>query len=71
MNEENFIKCDFCKLRANVNMQKVWIKFNIDKGFEYSKDKKFDSSDFIDDMTENENLHLCEQDYEKWTHGEI
>ena len=71
MNEKNFIKCDFCNLPAKINIQKVWIKFNIDKGLEYSKDEKFDSSDFIDDMTEDENLHLCEQDYEKWEHGAV
>lgn len=31
MNEENFIKCNFCDKNSMFNLQKVWIKYDIDK----------------------------------------
>ena len=70
MKDENFIKCNFCDSNAKNNLQKVWVKYKIDKKGYYKEDKSFDTFDVSEPMG-SDNLHLCENCFEKWMDGKI
>lgn len=70
MNEENFIKCNFCDKNSKFNLQKVWVKYDIDKKGYYKEDKDFDTFD-IEEPTNDDNLHFCEGCFGNWSNGKI
>ena len=63
------MKCDYCNKPATVNYQKVWVKWNIDKKGNYSKNFKtvFD----IDEPVGDNNVHLCGEHEKKFLKGEL
>ena len=70
MNEKNFIKCNFCNKNSVFNLQKVWVKYNIDTKGNYNEDKNFDTFD-IEEPVNNNNLHLCKSCFESWLNGKV
>lgn len=70
MNEKKFIKCNFCDKDSKYNLQKVWVKYNIDKKGYYKEDKDFDTFD-IEEPINDDNLYLCESCFENWSNGRI
>ncbi|MCM8785314.1 MAG: hypothetical protein NC827_04940 [Candidatus Omnitrophica bacterium] len=64
------MKCDSCKRIANINVQKVWIKwrYNPTTG-EYSK--KHELLYDMESAQGEENLHFCNKCFNKWRNGEI
>ena len=70
MNKENFIKCYYCNKNSRFNLQKVWVKYNIDKKGNYNEDKNFDTFD-IEEPIDDDNLHLCKSCFENWSNGKI
>ena len=60
------MKCDYCKKKAIVNVQKVWVAWTINND-------KYSSSEILDveEPAGDENLHLCEKHYQKFLEGEI
>jgi len=70
MKNNQYIKCDYCKRKAVVNFQKIWVKFTIDKNGKYRKDTKFLGEEFEQPMNED-NIHLCKKHLKKFLNGEI
>ena len=64
------MKCDFCKLEAVVNYQRVWTRFEINKNGSYKEDSAFDGIDFEEPVEEN-NVHLCKKHEDEWIKGKI
>jgi len=65
MNEKIFIKCNFCNKKSKFNLQKVWIKYNVDATGNYDEDRSFDTFD-VEEPINEDNIHLCEICFEKW-----
>jgi hypothetical protein len=70
MNEKIFIKCHYCNKNSNFNLQKIWIKYNIDKKGNYTEDKNFDNFD-IEEPINNDNLHMCKNCFKSWINEKI
>lgn len=70
MDEKNFIKCDFCDKNSSFNLQKVWVKYNIDTKGNYNIDKNFDTFN-IEEPVNGDNLHLCKSCFENWSNGKM
>jgi NADH dehydrogenase/NADH:ubiquinone oxidoreductase subunit G len=70
MSKENFIKCDYCDKNSKCNLQKIWVKYDINEKGNYSEDKNFDTFNIEEPMNEN-NLHLCRSCFENWLNGKI
>ena len=70
MKNNQYIKCDYCKRKAVVNFQRIWVKFIIDKNGKYRKDTKFLGEEFEQPMNED-NIHLCKKHLKKFLNGEI
>jgi hypothetical protein len=64
------IKCDYCKLKAEANYQKIWAKFKISRDGEYKQARTFNSLD-IEEPTGTDNIHLCEKHEKEWLGGKI
>lgn len=64
------MKCNFCKSKAVVNYQKTWVKYKITKGDDYKIDSNFNGLD-VEDISINENLHLCKKHEKIWLNDEI
>jgi len=64
------MKCNFCDSEAVVNYQKTWIRFDIKKNEEYILDLKFNGID-IEEISINENFHLCKKHEKMWIKDEI
>ena len=62
------MECDFCKLNAVVNYQKTWVKYKINKNDSYKFDADFNGLD-VEDISINENFHLCRKHSEQWLDG--
>jgi hypothetical protein len=61
--------CDYCGKPAYVNIQKIWICWELDSETgEYSKKHKL----LLDanEPTSNENLHLCSKCFNDWKNGQ-
>jgi hypothetical protein len=64
------IKCENCGKPANINVQKVWIKWKYNsKTGKYSK--RHELLYDIDSAIGDENLHFCKKCFIKWRNGEI
>jgi|GEM_PF-1303296 hypothetical protein len=70
MKNKHYIKCDYCKAKAVVNFQKIWVKFIIDKNGEYKQDNNFYGAEF-EQPTEEDNVHLCKRHLKEFLKGEI
>jgi hypothetical protein len=62
-------KCNYCNRNAVANYQRVWIRWDVDKNGNYSKDytEQFEMQEPI----EENNLHLCAKHEEDLQNGEL
>lgn len=62
------IKCRDCNKKAEVNIQKIWIKWD----YNYKDDSYSDTFEALLDAEEptgENNLHFCKKCFDKWMNG--